>query len=358
MIALTRCAVNGTKPDAALLENLDLPALLEVCQSHILTACVAYALEDAGIHDAAFTQARDKSIRKNILMDSERVKILKRLEKEKIWYMPLKGAIMKDWYPRLGMRQMSDNDILCDGEARRQIHDLMLEMGFTCAHYGKGNDDAYHKEPVCSFEMHNELFLVMHSEELHAYYADVKSRLRKDEGNAYGYHFRDEDFYIYVLAHEYKHYILGGTGVRSLLDVHIMLNKFGDSLDWDYIAQELKKLGMTEYEAQCRIMAEKLFATGKPLTAEEQDELDYYITSGVYGTLGHRTKNKLEQQGSKAKYLFRRIFPTMDQIRENDAFFYRHKWLIPILLIWRPIRGLKKDSRKKLSHEFKHLMKM
>ena len=130
MIYLTACAINGKKPKQARIDALDLPKLFEVCQKHILTACVAYALESAGVKDYEFTQAKEKAIRKNILLDAERAKILKRLEEEKIWYMSLKGSILKDWYPKLGMRQMSDNDILFDSSRRIDVKRIMDEFGF------------------------------------------------------------------------------------------------------------------------------------------------------------------------------------------------------------------------------------
>ncbi len=356
MIALTVCALNGTTPDAALTAQLNLPALFEICQQHLLTACVAYALESAGIRDAAFAEAKEKSVCKNILMDADRKKVLERLEAAGIWYMPLKGAVMKDWYPKLGMRQMSDNDILCDDTAGPRIREIMEDLGFTCVHYGTGHDDTYHKEPVSNFEMHRELFDIVLAEKLHHYYADVKEKLIRDSDSAYGYHFRDEDFYIYVLAHEYEHYMLGGTGVRSLIDIEIMQRRFGDSLDQDYVAREIEKLGISSFVQQSCTLSDKLFS-GEPLTDAEEQALDYFITSGVYGTQEHRVENQLqEKDGSKLRYLFRRIFPSMNQIRTFDPFFYRHKWLIPVLWIWRPIRGLL-HSREKLTKELKLLLR-
>lgn len=356
MIALVRCAINGEKPDAALTAQLDLPKLFEICQSHILTACVAYALESAGIRDAAFTEAKEKAIRKNILLDAERAKILKRLEQEQIWYMPLKGAVLKDWYPRLGMRQMSDNDILCDGAARQRIHTLMEEMGFTCAHFGIGHNDAYHKPPVCSFEMHHELFSQTHDERLYEYYTTVRNRLCKDPNNTFGYHFPIEDYYIYLIAHEYKHYIDGGTGVRSLLDNYIMLRKYGDVLDWDYINGELKTLGIADYANDNRILSCNVFS-GTPLSEKEKKELDYYVTSGIYGSMEHHMTNRLKNsEHSRLKYIVNRVFPSMTLIQVYEPFFYKHKWLIPVLWVWRPIRGLF-FRRKKLFAEVRYLLK-
>ena len=91
MIYLTACAVNGKVPDENRIQALDLPSLFRVCQEHILTACVAYALESAGIRDHDFSQAKEKSIRKNILFDAERKKILAELERKNLVYA-LKGC--------------------------------------------------------------------------------------------------------------------------------------------------------------------------------------------------------------------------------------------------------------------------
>lgn len=355
MIRLVRCVLHGETPDKDWAQSLDFPALYEVCQKHILTACAAYALESAGIQNNDFTQAKAKAIRKNILLDSERAKILKRLEQEHIWYMPLKGALLHNWYPRLGMRQMSDNDILCDGGYRAHIKDIMTDMGFKTEHYGTGNDDSYSKPPVSNFEMHNELFHVAQVGKLHAYYENVKERLLKDEGNDYGYHFSNEDYYIYLIAHEYAHYNRGGTGVRSLVDTYIYMRKFSDVLDWDYLNAEFAKLEIADFEKQNRELAMKVFQS-ETLTADEEKRLDYYIFSGIYGTNEHTVQNHLERfgKGSKLRYILHRIFPTMDAIKTWYPFYYKHKWLIPVLWVYRPIHGLLKNKNV-LKHELEYL---
>lgn len=354
MIYLVSCSINNIKPDKTKIEKMDLNVIFKICQRHILTACVAYALESIDIHNNNFIQAKEKAIRKNIIMDKERENILNRLEQEHIWYMPLKGSIIKDWYPRLGMRQMSDNDILCDGSKRKRIKHIMKEMGFVCERFEKG-DDAYHKPPVSNFEMHNELFSLVHDKKLHEYYKNVKLKLIKDKDNEYGYHFQMEDFYVYMIAHEYKHYSEGGTGVRSLLDTYIFLRKFNDTLDWDYIFAELKKLDIIAYEKQSRELAIKLFKK-KSLTEKEKKILERYILSGSYGTIDNGIYSNFEKlsDGSKAKYIFRRFFPPMDEINVQWNFFYRHKLLIPILWIYRPIHAIL-TNWKKIKKEIKFL---
>ena len=130
MIYLISCIINNRTPDKEKLQTIKLSQLYFVCEKHNLTACTAYALESAGIDDHEFKQAKENAIRKNILLDAERSKIFARFERENIKYMPLKGAILKDYYPRSGMRQMSDNDILIDSKRREDTKNIMLEYGF------------------------------------------------------------------------------------------------------------------------------------------------------------------------------------------------------------------------------------
>lgn len=353
MLELVRCAVTGKTPEKQEFQPEELENLFKVCQNHILTACIAYVLESAGIHHHQFTQAKEKAIRKNIILETECNKIFAQLEQHQIWYIPLKGALLKNWYPKLGMRQMSDHDILCDNSKRSKIKEIMLNLGFTCEHFGVGNNDAYFKPPVCNFEMHSELFALTQIGKLHSYYSNIKEKLIKDENNQYGYHFRTEDFYIYFMAHEYKHYATGGIGVRTLLDTYIFMKKFGNTLDWDYLRTELEELEIADYEQQSRTLAMKYFQF-ESLTTEEQEQLDYYIFSNSYGTIENQVKN--ESSSSKTKYILHRIFPSMDHYKTWYPWAYRHKILIPAAWLFRPVRGIL-CRRKKLCTELHYLAK-
>lgn len=357
MIYLTACVINGRKPKQERIEALDLPKLFEVCQKHILTACVAYALESAGVKDNDFTQAKEKAIRKNILLDAERRTILRKLEAEKIWYMPLKGSLLHDWYPKLGMRQMADNDILFDSQKMSDVRDIFLDLGYICEHFGHGNHDVYFKEPVLNFEMHSGLFSPTHIGNLYPYFKDVKDRLILDEDREYGYHFSNEDFYLFMMAHEYKHFSGGGTGVRSLVDTYVFLRKFKNSLDWDYLNAELEKLDIVDFERNNRELAMKILSL-KQLTFEDKKLLDYYVMSETYGNIDNLVKNgvKYRGKGSKLRYLLYRFFPPISFLEGSVPWVKKSKMLIPAAYIYRFFRGAT-FNRKKVSSEFKQLGK-
>lgn len=356
MIYLTTCAINNEKPKQERIEKLNLPELFEVCQKHILTACVAYALESAGIKDSAFSQAKEKAIRKNILLDTERRTILRRLEEEKIWYMPLKGALLHNWYPKLGMRQMSDNDILFDISRREDVRNIMYDFGYKLKAEREVVDE-YLKEPVYNFEMHGELFMEYQVGAMADYYRGIKDRMLKDDNNECGYHFSNEEFYLFMLAHEYKHYTLSGTGVRSLADTYVFLRKYNDSLDWNYLNKELNNLGIADFESNNRELSIKIFSM-KQLTEENKELLDYYIMSGTYGSSENIIKNgiKYRGNGSKSGYIWYRLFPPLKSLEVSVPWVKKSKLLIPAAYIFRFFRGAT-SRRKAVTKEFKQLRK-
>ena len=346
------------KPDY--LEQLDLDKLLRVCEYHCLTAMVCMALEYNGITpDAKWAEARAKSIRKNMLLDAERAQITAFLEQEHIWYMPLKGSVLKDLYPKIGMRQMADNDILFDASRSNDVRMIMEDLGFTLeGSFGISVHDHYNKPPVLNFEMHRALFGVSHDRSIVEYYQNVKNRLIRDEGSQYGYHFTDEDFYIYVIAHEYKHYKGSGTGLRSLLDTYVYCNAKWNTLDHEYLDAEFEKLGVKDFEAQNRSLAMHLFGL-ETLTAEDEKMLDFMLSAGTYGTTETRVANgieKFEGKGfGKVRYLLRRVFLPLDQVREWFPLFIKIPILLPFLPLFRGVRGLIR-RRKQLKVEWDAVM--
>lgn len=170
------------------------------------------------------------------------------------------------------------------------------------------------------------------------YYADVKSRLVKDEGNAFGYRFTPEDFYIYITVHEYKHYSSGGTGLRSLLDTYVYLKKNGDTPDRACIAGELDKLGIADFEARNRSLAMHLFG-GEELTKSDREMLEVFLDSGTYGTMPRWVENQIRRRG-RAGFLLSRTFPPYRIMAQRYPVLRSLPVLLPVCWIRRIIGAL------------------
>ncbi len=274
-----------------------------------------------------------KSVRKNLLLDTERAKLFDFMERNGIWYMPLKGIMLKDMYPKMGLRQMADNDILFDGDCRQSVHDWFTEQGYEIKLYHKGNHDVYLKEPIYNFEMHLSLYGEHHKPEWYEYYKDVKARLLKDKDNCYGYHFSAEDYYIYFLTHGYKHYDGGGTGFPFLLDLFVYLKHKQNVMDFSYIEKELETLELTVFEHSCRELATKIFGDVNCFDYEQssphhKEMLIRFFTSGTYGTIEQSVQKNIGKIG-KSKYILHRIFTGVDILAEYHPIF-KNKLLMPI----------------------------
>lgn len=353
MLYLSACAVNGIKPDPEYIAHINLEKLFQMCQYHSLTAIVCNALESVGVSDKKFMEVKAKAIRKNLLLDAERKKICGFLEQNGIWYMPLKGAVLKEMYPQLGMRQMSDNDILFDASCRDIVTDFMQKRGYHLKGDNGSHCDEWMKEPVYNFEMHLNLF-VKNREGFYHYYENAKERLVRVDGKKYAYRFSDEDFYIYMTAHAYKHYSIGGTGLRSLLDYYVYLKQKEKKLDWNYIIRELKKLKISEFEMQIRETAQKAFLPNSELSETEQEMIGFMLFSGTYGTQTNAIKSRIRKMNveNRKSYLLKRLFPDIEFYRTYYPTAANYPILIPFAWCHRIIRGLtvrRKNFKNKLS---------
>ena len=368
LLYLMACALQGVSAREGVLADADLKQLLIMARKHSVASMVCMALEKTAIFANAdeatkkqWIDAKNKAIRKNMLLDAERKTISHELETQGIWYMPLKGSILKDWYPKPGMREMADNDILFDPSGREQVREIFQNRGYKTVSFRKGNHDVYEKAPIYNFEMHVSLFHGTYKE-LTEQYENVKERLLPVDGTAYQFAFTPEDFYVFVLAHAHKHYSHSGTGIRTLADIYVMDRHLGGIMNRDEVEQKLTQLGIAEYEQYSRVLAEKLFSAVRPLaetelTEDEKEMLLYYCDATTYGTVDNRVNNRLHelQENSeniklwtKVKYCCVRLFPGKEFCKFAYPFVYKHPWTMPFFWVWRISIASKKNVQQEL----------
>jgi len=363
---LAACAVNGFPAEPERIQAMKLENVFRVSRSHSLSALVSMTLSAAGMDVTPEWQAeKAKAIRKAILFERERTDILRFMEENGIWYLPMKGVILQDLYPKPGMREMADNDILYDKTRQSDVTAFMRQKGYTAKSVGKYHHDIFYKEPIYNFKLHTEMFPENTDKRFTAYYGNVTERLLSDGDGKFGRHMRDEDFYIHMTAHEYKHYSNSGTGLRSLLDRYVYVHRKGESLDWEYITAECAVLGIDAFEEASRALCRKVFGTPvlPELTETEREMLEAYMFSTTYGTVSMRIQHRLEKdygkidRKTKTKYFLRRIFPDTEFYREYAPVAYRHKILIPAVWFGRLLKAVFK-KRKVIRNEVDILRKM
>ena len=370
MLYLTACALNGKAPDRQRTGEMNTASLYRLSKRHSMSAIIYMALDSAKALDTdselkkLWCEDKDKAIRKSVLLDAELSQLGALLAENKIWYMPLKGSVLKRLYPKLGMREMADCDILFDEKHRETVRRIMQSRGYTCDSYGKGSHDVYFKPPVCNFEMHISLFRQSQRKAFVEYYKNVEERLIQDADSPYLRRFSDEDFYVYLIAHASKHFDVAGTGVRILMDVFVYNREKGDTLDRAYIKSVLTKLEIAEFEADLFSLSKALFENSEQIQDISLEEkqlslLEFLFGSGTYGTMENIVNSRLEKLDKdsadtdgkiKRRYYLSRLFPENEWYKDNFPFAYKHRWAKPFVFIYRVFRGIF-FRRKKLKSE-------
>jgi len=353
-----------------LIDDIDLEQLYSEAKRHNIQSYIYYCLRPFADHIKSinndiwikFEEANRQAIRKNMLLDAERSEIIKFFEANNIWYMPLKGIILQDYYPEYGTRQMADNDILVDSEYRLQIRDYMIERGYHMEDKEMlGNHDAYIKKPCYNYEIHMEL---MHKSKdgLYDYYHNIQSKLVQN-GTGCGRHFSLEDFYIFMMAHAYKHHIGPGTGLKILIDSYYYLKREENNMDWNYIFQQCGILGISKFEYSIRSLIAKLFSFNNDVSLSIQElsdsdalNLNLLFDAGTYGTMkrslvnimhmGQFDSNNMSRL-QKMRFMWFRLFPDYEYLVKSYPYVENRRWMIPICWIKRIISIIKRSDRLK-----------
>ena len=340
-IYLTACA--SAKRQASL-ETADFDKLWQMAQGHNLTALVAKALQGTEAFRAAGMQEQkrwssvlDNNIKKTMLFEAERRAIEGYFEQNGIWYMPLKGVIINPLFPHFGTREFADYDILMDPSRMADGKAFMFKRGYTFRTDSYPADE-YSKPSFFNIELHREM--IDHSpqfERFYQYYANVKERLIKDKGNGFGYHFSDDDFYIFFIV------------FRTVADEYVLLHTDKLHIDFAAVTRELEKLGIADFEYKLHTLADAVFEAPektadnlRSLSPELREMLRFILSCGTFGSMENLFSKEFEESAgsshSKAKYY--------------NPFVYKHKAVYPFFLMYRmAVRPIK--NRRELRKEIK-----
>lgn len=286
---------------------------------------------------------RDANSAKNMVQRSHRDRILQELSQRGIDVLPLKGSLLIEMYPKPDQRQMSDLDILVRDEQREQVRQVMMDLGYQCDRYEITNEDTYSQKPFMHIEMHHQLFAVTSPfHQLVEYYSDPWIRSIPDEGTECRYHFSWEDYYIYLLSHFYKHFAAGGCGIRNVMDIYVVLDKYGDYLDEDYLEKELDKLGLSEFRETMEHLARQWFSPDyQEPPVDEKIELTLF-TSGAYGFRDNSRRGGLQRMEEKyssklmarSAYILSLMFPSYERLIVKYPQFKGHQRILPLLWLY------------------------
>lgn len=298
-----------------------------------------------------------RSLMRTVTQVTELKEMERCFEEAGIKNQPLKGARMKFIYPAPEMREMSDIDVLIDADCMKQAARLLTENGYVLARSVK-HHDIYKKAPFMVIEAHRAMYDKTVDGEQYKYFSNFSKAVLR-EGRNYTYDFRQEDFYVYMMAHMAKHFYTMGCGIRNLVDIYVYRNRYGSSMDTEYVKEELKKCGILEFTRHMEKLA-AIWLTGGKSSRFYDDLFQYMMDSGIYGKDENGIWNKFAEEKMRDRDATPRqlkrwyYFPPLSYMSEYYPWLEKHHYLLPVAWGVRACRGMfmKKGTKKrKMLHE-------
>ncbi len=332
----------------------DLQVLVDIANKHKIVSMIYYGALNCGIADGdPLMQQLFMGTCRNIATSQQQTfclnEILKSFDKNGVEYMPLKGTLLKDIYPKSEMRTMGDADILIKPEQYDIIKPIMEELGYK--EKIESDHELIWQKPGSYIELHKRL-IPSYNKDYYTYFGDGWRLAKVKKGTRY--EMTDEDQMIYLFTHYAKHYRDAGIGIKHIVDLWVY-RKNKPKLDEEYIKTELSKLQLYDfYVNTIRTLA--VWFDG-----EEPDEVTDFITriifnSGVYGTKEAHilseavklTKSHGSAKAVKKHKLINLIFLPYSGMCEKYPILKKLPFLLPIMWVVRIFTAVlfKRDTIK------------
>ena len=284
-------------------------------------------------------QAGSLEIARDTVQKAAQMELLTAFEKAGIAVLPLKGFLIKQFYPDTSMRMMADLDILFPVEKEKETEGVLTALGYVCEHKDS-HHSVYMRHPFMNIEMHYNM--IGNDSLLDAYYDNIWERLELEPGMSYIYRLKWEDFYIFMIAHLAKHFQSGGSGIRSVIDVQQFLDKMEEKLDWKYIDEELRKIELTQFEQHMKNLTAIWFG-GEKETEFYAQLREFIQNSGIYGTLENLGVQRAVRAGRKGwkgkmQMWLNVIFLPYKEMKMQYPYLLKCPVLLPITWIQRFFR--------------------
>ena len=353
ILSLVRSGLLGGKCEID--AQIDWGRLYSISFRHGIISIVYNALKNSNISVPneflrLFQVEALRYVRQDYHQRSEIKAIFGELEKNGIRYIPLKGIIMKNLYPKPEYRWMSDADIFIDESQVERILPCMKNLGYKYKEH-LSHEFTLEKDELFQVELHT-LALDPQNKLIDEYFKDSFSFAYQIDGMQYQYN--DNDMLLHAICHLFKHFMYDLGNLRNVIDIYYLLQ--APSLDIIYVDQKLREWKLDRFFDVVQRTVNDWF--GK----KEFDERETLFLSSILRkseTLEHKwevvstfirneKENKKKSGGRRIRNFFSTLFPPYSVMKRGYIILERIPILLPFFWVWRIISVLlfKRDHLK------------
>ncbi len=351
--ALLRSALTASPLNEA--EKISLQAdqlspLLELSKKHDVAHLVCVGLTLNRLLDTADSVARQFLLEQNKAVyryerrryDLEQIAAV--FEREQIPFLPLKGAVLQNYYPEPWQRTSCDLDILVPAEKLSKACELLSKKHGYSLGTSTTHDRALYSVCGTHLELHFQLVEEGRARAANAILADIWERVTPAKGSNCRYEMPPSLLYFYQIAHMAKHFENGGCGVRALLDFWLLKEHFPEIL--------LSEGGLLPFAKAMQALA-AVWLEGGEETEQTRVLTRFLLQGNAYGSLYNRVAVGQTKRGGKIAYARSRIWLPYEELRKLYPSLEGKKWLLPVYECRRWWRILLQDGAKKSIKELK-----
>lgn len=358
LLYVVKQAINN-QPVSKPSEDFDWKAFYRLARKQELSLFIASVIPKDYFPDEISKKINNlskSSLQHILLLFNEFSRIEDELEKNKMRYMPLKGYYLRNLYPEVKMRSMSDIDLYYDIADRNALKSFMNSFGYTLDP-ASGNSDDYHKDSYYTYEFHYSLFF--EGDEFSPDFSFVwDNSYVDDENRPYRYHMSDDDLYLHTICHMYKHLNVGGFGLRFIIDNYLQLKK--SSLNFDYIDKKLEEFGIIDFKERINSLSYNLFEG--ELTQEQQLDIESILDNCLFGNhevglmVPYEEFLKTHSGGFlRLRFALSKLFPSKEFMYQHFPELNENHSLLGIYYIKRLFKKLSFGSKGRVKKNLKVL---
>lgn len=332
-----------------------LAELYRISKAHDLAHIISNGLHKQGLLGADETSQKFRNAQMSAVLRYQRMQyaleqIAEVFEKEEIPYIPLKGAILRSFYPQNWMRTSCDIDILVRQEdLQHATQALVKTLAYRAADRTEYHDISLFSKNGVHLELHFSIKENMENiDRLLSKVWEYASPVTKD---SCCHRQTNEYFLFHHIAHMSYHFVRGGCGIKPFMDLYILRNKM--AYEENVVADYCKQCGIETFYRHVLDVTDIWFGNKSHTPVSLRIE-QYILKGGVYGTLENQVLVAQSKQGSKLKYFLLRIFMPYDSLKDYYPVLQKHPYLFPVMQICRWFRilfcGDTKRSMKELSY--------
>ncbi len=333
--ALLRSGLTGLPMEESQRAQLDEAMVAEyrtLAQAHDLSHLLALGLGNNGLGPSGISPEVIQAIYRHEQLQYGFTQLCDALEEVRIPFIPLKGAVLRGFYPEPWMRTSCDIDVLVpEPEAERCASYLMERLEYTREETSSHDVSLFSPEGL-HVELHYSLVEDGLVHDAHQVLRRVWECATLRPGAGDWYEMPDELFYFYHIAHMAKHFQIGGCGIRSYVDLWI-LDRLPNA-DRESRDRLLEEGGLMKFAQASRALS-RVWMEGRPHTAVTEPLERYILTGGAYGSWENKLLVGQQQGGGKVRFLLSRLFLPYEVMKTRYPVLEQHPWLLPVLELWR-----------------------